>query len=39
MGPELEYSQRALERAIANTQKQIDELSGKTEERLLIVTN
>ena len=32
MGPELEYSQRALERAIANTQKQIDELSGKTEE-------
>jgi len=32
MGPELEYSQRALERAIASTQKQIDELSGKTEE-------
>lgn len=32
LGPELEYSQRALERAIANTQKQIDELSGKTEE-------
>jgi hypothetical protein len=32
MGPELEYSQRALERAIADTQKQIDELAGKTEE-------
>jgi exonuclease SbcC len=31
MGPELEYSQKALERAIADTQKQIDELAGKTE--------
>jgi hypothetical protein len=31
MGSELEDNQRALERAIADTQKQIDELSGKTE--------